>query len=190
MLGFTSQPTWWETRYGPAPYTNGNTVLWTDLENGYIWNNGSSYTNSLFARPGLLSFIPVDSGGNLLTPQEAGLVGQINTSGAGNRFLVGEYGPVETSWRRSSDYPYAIQSALAFTRTAEYFATQIDTSRFYINPITGQFSNVYNQKISPSLLTVNGDTTTTPGTIKRTSGYLNWIADNIKNLGINPITYI
>ena len=190
MLGFTSQPSWWANRYGPAPYTSGNSVLWSDLENGYVWNNGSPYTNTLFARPGLLSFIPVDSGGNLLTPQETGLIGKVNGSTAGSRFFIGEYSPVETAWRRSSDYPYAIQSAMAFTRTAEYFATQIDTSRFYVNSITGQFSNVYNQKISPSLLTVNGDTTTHPGTVQRTSGYLNWIADNIKNLGINPITYI
>jgi hypothetical protein len=251
MLGLNSQPSWWATRYGPAPYTSGNSVLWADLEKGYIWNNGDSYTNNLFARPGLTGkifytviagnfqvgvtytianlgttdftligakqnvvgtkfvatgvgsgsgsasttytangVVPVDSAGNLLTPQQTGILSQVNSANAGNRFLVGEQGPVETAWRRSSDFPYAIQNALAFTRPAEYFATQIDTSRFYINSITGQFSNTQNQKISPSLLTVNGDTTTSPGTTFRTSGYLNWIADNIKNLGIDPVAYI
>ena len=33
MLGFAEKPTWWESRYGAAPYTAGNDILWTDLEN-------------------------------------------------------------------------------------------------------------------------------------------------------------
>ena len=36
MLGFTEKPSWWEGRYGPAPYTRGNTLLWGDLERGHI----------------------------------------------------------------------------------------------------------------------------------------------------------
>jgi hypothetical protein len=79
---------------------------------------------------------------------------------------------------------------LALARPAEYFSTQIDLSRFYINPVTGQFSNAANQKISPSLLVVNGDTVTSPGTVLRTAGYLNWISDYIKNLGIDPVAKI
>ena len=36
MLGFSIKPTWWETQYGPAPYTRDNLVLWTDLQNGVV----------------------------------------------------------------------------------------------------------------------------------------------------------
>ena len=36
MLGFSNQPDWWEMRYGPAPYTRGNLVLWEDLRDGNI----------------------------------------------------------------------------------------------------------------------------------------------------------
>jgi hypothetical protein len=36
MLGFTTKPTWWESEYGTAPYTSDNTVLWLDLEDGYV----------------------------------------------------------------------------------------------------------------------------------------------------------
>ena len=192
MLGFVEMPDWWETRYGPAPYTNGNTTLWEDLETGYVWNGSNSvaYTDTRFARPGLVNFIPVDSAGNLLNPVDAQLIRQLNTANAGDAFQVGQQGPVETAWRRSSDYLYAVQQALALARPAEYFSTQIDLSRFYKNPVTGQFTDVNNQKLSPGLLRVNGDTTTVPGTVLRTAGYLNWISDLIKNLGIDPITKI
>ena len=192
MLGFVSKPTWWTDRYGAAPYTNGNTTLWEDLEAGYIWNGGNSvaYTNVHFARPGLVNFIPVDSAGNLLNPVEAQLIRQMNTVDAGDAFQVGHQGPVESAWRRSSDYLYAVQQALALARPAEYFSTQIDLSRFYQNPITGQFTNSNNQTISPSLLKVNGDTVSNPDTILRTAGYLNWISDSIKNLGMDPVSKI
>ena len=36
MLGFTMKPTWWDTTYGPAPYSGDNLVLWRDLEEGRI----------------------------------------------------------------------------------------------------------------------------------------------------------
>jgi hypothetical protein len=192
MLGITEIPSWWATRYGPAPYTSGNTTLWADLEAGYIWNGGNTlaYNDMRFARPGLTSFIPVDSAGNLLDPTAIGIVGKENPTSASNSFQVGEFGPVETAWRRSSDYPFAVQHALALARPAQYFATMVDLSRFYKNPVTGQFSNLANQKIAPTLLTVNGDTVSEPGTVLRTCGYLNWIADYIKNLGMDPVAKI
>lgn len=193
MLGFGDKPTWWATRYGPAPYTKGNLLLWKDLEAGYIWNNGNPYYDTRFARPGLttlngIGFIPVDTAGNLLNPTQIPLFPQYSTQTVNSDFAFGQFGPAETAWRRSSDYAFALQQTLALLRPAEYFATQIDTSRFYHNPITGQFSNANNQKISTGLLAVNGDSSS--GTIYRTSGYINWVADGIKNIGIDPISLI
>ena len=188
MLGFSSKPTWWETRYGVAPYTSSNTVLWEDLSAGYIWNDNAPYTDTRFARPGLTEFIPVDNAGNLLNPTQVPLIKQYNTQLANAAFAVGQAGPAETAWRRSSDFPYAMQLITALTKPARYFSTQLDTSRFFKNSNTGQWSNINNQKISPSILVVNGDTTS--GTVKRTSGYINWIADSIKNFGMDPISKI
>ena len=188
MLGLGFKPSWWENRYGPAPYTSGNFTLWEDLEAGYIWNDGAPYTDERFARPGLTNFIPVDAAGNLLSPADTNIVKSYNITSAGNSFVVGEQGPVETAWRRSSDYPFAMQMALAMCKPASYFGTQYDTSRFYVNTVSGQFTDINNQKIAPSLLSVNGDTTT--GTVIRTSGYINWIADAIKNIGIDPVAKI
>ena len=186
MLGFSTKPTWWETRYGTAPYTNGNTVLWEDLEAGYVWNNGNAYTDERFARPGLTSFIPVDAGGNLLSPTAIPLTTKYSSRNSRDNFAVGAQGPIETAWRRSSDFPYAMQVAVALSKPAKYFSTQLDVSRFYVNPITGHLSDVNNQKIKPSLIVVNGDSSS--GTVNRASGYLNWIADSIKNVGIDPVT--
>lgn len=184
MLGFGFQPSWWETRYGPAPYTSGNTLLWEDLEAGYVWNNGTPYYNSRFARPDLTKFIPVDSAGNLLPPTDISIIKQYNLTAGANNFVMGQQGPVETAWRRSSDYPFAIQMTLAMCKPASYFGTQYDTSRFYVNPVTAQFTNATNQKITPAGLFINGDART--GTVQRTSGYVNWIADAIKNIGVDP----
>ena len=188
MLGFGFEPAWWQDRYGPAPYTSGNFTLWEDLEAGYIWNGGDAYTDARFARPGLTGFIPVDSAGNLLNPTEISFIQQTNPKTAGNNFKVGQLGPVEVAWRRSSDYPYAVQTAMAVLKPALYFGTQFDTSRFFINPVTQQFSDVENQKITPARLKVNGDATT--GTVARTAGYINWIADGIKSLGVDPVSKI
>jgi hypothetical protein len=186
MLGLGVQPQWWEDRYGAAPYTSGNTVLWEDLQNGYVWNNGDPYTDVRFARPGLTKFIPVDDAGNLLSPINLQII-RAGGPTSGDNFAVGQQGPAETAWRRSSDYPYALQQALALARPAQYFATQLDTSRLRVRNITGQFSDSNNQKIHPDIIKINGDTESVPGTTLRASGYLNWITDNIKNTGIDPV---
>jgi hypothetical protein len=188
MLGLSEKPAWWDSRYGAAPYTSGNLLLWGDLEAGYNYNNGNPYTDSRFVRPGLTKFIPVDRAGNLIDPAQIPVIRERNVNTCGDKFQVGQHSPAETAWRRSSDYPFAVQSTLALLKPAEYFATQLDTSRFYANPVTGQFSNLNNQKITPGILTVNGKTST--GIVNRTSGYINWIADGIKNLGIDPVAKI
>jgi hypothetical protein len=194
MLGFSDKPSWWDTRYGTGPYTSGNAVLWEDLENGYIWNNGAAYNDSRFARPGLTNIIPVDTAGNLLPPDTIPLISKYNTAQAGAPFAVGQMGPAEVAWRRSSNYPFAVQMALALLKPAEYFGTQLDVSKFYTNPYTGQFSTIDNKKVAPTNVDINGyvitylDVTQNFITLppQRTAGYINWIADGIKNLGIDP----
>ena len=186
MLGFNGKPTWWESRYGSAPYTGNNTLLWEDLEAGYIWNNGDSYTDSRFARPGLTKFIPVDAVGNLRSPTEIPLINKYNLNPGIENFSVGQFSPAEAAWRRSSDYAFSLQLALALCVPAKYFSTQIDTSGFTRNNNIDQYLTDTNQKINPMVLKINGDNST--GTIQRTSGYINWIGDSIKHVGIDPVS--
>jgi hypothetical protein len=189
MLGLNSEPTWWADRYGSAPYTRGNGPMWTDLEAGLIWNAGDPYTDHRFARPGLSKIIPVDERGNLLSPRDIPLTATYNSSSRGNPFQVGQQSPAETAWRRSSDYAYAVQQMLALAKPAEYFATQIDVSAFGRNPVTKQISRADNSRISPGNFVIPGPDPVT-GAINRTSGYLNWIADYIRNLGMEPVSKI
>ena len=53
MLGLTTKPSWWNTVYGPAPYTGDNLVLWKDLEEGRIADPLNTRIDLNYARPGL-----------------------------------------------------------------------------------------------------------------------------------------
>ena len=72
MLGIANKPTWWETQYGPAPYTKDNLVLWQDIETGTIREPGKPVIrNKKFVRPGIVSHIPVNEFGQTISPMES-----------------------------------------------------------------------------------------------------------------------
>ena len=184
MLGFSQQPAWWETRYGPAPYTGGNLVLWEDLAAGFVWNNGDSYTDSRFVRPGLLNIIPVDDTGTLRSPDQFA-VKNFNSNQASGNYKIGDCAPVESAWRRSSDYPYAVQQALALSHPAFYFGSLVDIGRYYKNTDLNQYvlSDTL-QRITPDTINLNG--VTVNGVVARSASYINWIAEYLRNQGIDP----
>jgi len=192
MLGFTEQPSWWTQRYGAAPYTGGNLVLWEDLQNGYIWNGSEamSYTDTRFARPGLLSIIPVDATGALRPPSEF-LVKSFNSNQASGNYAIGDQGPVETAWRRSSDFAFAMQQAIALSAPAFYFGTLFDIGRYYKNPKLNQYVlNDTLQRITPVSFYINGTTVSGTASTYRAAGYTNWVAEYLRNQGIDPGTYL
>jgi len=188
MLGFSEQPDWWNGRYGPAPYTGGNRVLWDDLEQGYIYAGSRAGIDSRFARPGLSKIIPVDEHGVLRPPNEFA-VASIDSSHTNASYAVGNQGPVETAWRRSSDFPYAMQQTLALAFPSFYFGTLMNVGEYYKNTELDQYVLGTNlQRITPSTVNLNGDTT--GSSIKRAAGYLNWVSDYLRYNGIDPITKI
>ena len=126
MLGFSVRPQWWVKRYGPAPYSSQNIVLWRDLEMGVIYNNGKPYIDTRFARPGLKDIIPVDASGELLPP-EISVIGSWKGINQNLSWRVGDQSPQETAWRRSSGYPFAVQLAWALARPAEYSQLAFNT---------------------------------------------------------------
>ena len=139
MLGFREQPQWWENVYGPAPYTLGNTILWNDLEQGLIKDPAGPVVNSLYARPGLSNIIPVDDNGNLLMPTQNNIATGVNYLSTSDNWEFGDQGPVETAWRRSSSWPYAVQILMALTNPASYSSLLFDTSRTKKN-LAGQYT--------------------------------------------------
>lgn len=130
MLGFYIKPTWWDTVYGVAPYTKDNLILWQDLSQGIIRQPGVAIIkNKKYVRLDLLNYIPVDSSGNLLSPYDSGLAQNFNVSTANQSWMFGDYSPVETAWRRSSEYPFALLTAWVLSQPAKVLGLGFDTSR-------------------------------------------------------------
>ena len=108
MLGFSQQPTWWISEYGPAPYTKGNTHLWTDLRDGMIRQGNRAGRDLNWARSGLMDCIPVDDQGNLLPPLLAGTIVNLPTTvDAKSEWEFGDGAPVENAWINSIEYEFA-----------------------------------------------------------------------------------
>lgn len=184
MLGFSEMPSWWETYYGPAPYTSGNTILWTDLENGYIADGDRKGIDSRFARPGLSAIIPVTENGELLPPVGL-LTANYNPESFNTRWNVGQWSPTETAWRNTSEYPFAVMYAAALTQPAKFFALGIATNKYKYNTAKGQYLVTdTNQRLTPADIDVNGYEATA-GVITRASGYLNWIGDYLTSIGMS-----
>ena len=182
MLGFSTKPDWWETYYGPAPYTGGNTVLWTDLQNGYIADGDRKGIDIRFARPGLLGIIPVNENGELLPPIGL-LTRKYDLNSFDNSWQVGQYSPTEAAWRNSSDYPFALQYISALIHPAKYFALGIATNKYKYNTTIDQYAvTTTNQRLTPADLTINGYTVS--GVTERSSSYVNWISDYLTSQGV------
>ena len=194
MLGFSIKPGWWNSYYGPAPYTSENTALWTDLEAGFVYNGSTakSYTSTRYARPGLSKIIPVDTHGNLLDPQQFLLISW-NTNTATSNWRIGDQSPQETAWRNSSYYPFAVQIAWALARPAEYASLKFNTRDYYRNNQLGQIINArYNNRKWDYTLTTPAEYR--PGTnvwirdhladrnLDITSNWTNYVANTRLNL--------
>ena len=183
MLGFSEMPTWWESTYGPAPYTSGNKILWTDLENGYIAGGDRMGIDSRFARPGLMNFIPVNENGQLVPP-----IGNLTVKYYSPDFMrpwrVGQMSPTETAWRNSSEYAFAAQVVAAIAQPAKYFALGIANNKYRYNTDIKQYLVTgTNYRLTQADIDVNGYVAA-DGTISRASGYLNWIGDYLNSLGL------
>lgn len=180
-LGFSEQPDWWVNTYGPAPYTGGNLVLWQDLEAGRIKFGDRAGIAKQYARPGLTNIIPVTDTGLLRNPHEF-LVTQFNGMDVSGAYEVGDNAPVESAWRKSSDYPFAIQQAIALMKPGVYFGMLANTTQYTRSKQTGQIvMSATNGRVTPKDIQINGELVGT--TITRAAGYLNWVIDYITHTG-------
>ena len=176
MIGYTNKPDWWENRYGPAPYTKNNLILWQDLENGIDYNNGNPVELTQFKRPGLTNIIPVNDSGELLEPFYT-VVGNYNSNTLKRNWVVGDDSPVEFSYRRSSTYPFDLMRLYALTQPANFFNLAVDVDNYKYNTEFNQF--LYNDRshLVPNQLEIYGN-----GTAK--TSYINWIVDYEKQAGV------
>tara|TARA_B100002019_G_scaffold85266_1_gene73780 strand:- start:11138 stop:26881 length:15744 start_codon:yes stop_codon:yes gene_type:complete len=174
MLGISVKPTWWETQYGPGPYTRNNLPLWQDLSAGIV-RQPNFKVDKKYVRPNLLNTIPVDENGNLLSPNDCGLSQNFNIGTTRNSFKFGDGAPVETAWRRSSEYPFSLLRALTANKPCKTFATAFDRIRQKRNSANQIIYSTSGKQIELSQLvfpTVLSDTAQT-----FTSGLINYIFD-------------
>ena len=134
MLGFSIEPKWWTDAYGPAPYTSDNLILWGDLRDGIVREPAKPLRrNPKFFRPILDLGSPVDDQGNLLSPYDTNYLSGAMTLGDDGYFVFGDESVVETAWRRSSYYPFALLETILLMRPNEVLGKCIDRSRIIRN---------------------------------------------------------
>jgi len=186
MLGEFSKPAWWDGRYGEAPYTSGNTVLWEDLRDGKLYNSatGTEYTvKSNRKRPNLMDIIPVNEQGQLRSPNEF-LVNNAFENTTQDLFAFSDHGPAETAWRRSSEWPYVLQILGATLAPAKYGTLLFDTNLFESNTAFDQIL-WKNKNYRPGVVDFKMHTTTSGSSVNRVEGYNQFIAEYAKFNGYN-----
>lgn len=184
MLGFASKPSWWESRYGAAPYTSNNTAMWEDLRDGRIREGARAGVYSRYARPLLLSIIPVGANGALLNPIDAGLIAQAPLDKTATAdWQIGDIGPVEHLWRTSPAFAFAQAMASYLMKPNRWVETGWDTRNNrlvygdqWINRATGD-------RPVNSSLTIHGEMTSSGRA--SIDGIQQWIAEHMISKGQN-----
>lgn len=189
MLGLVNEPTWWSTRYGAAPYTSDNTYMWQEIANGYVWNDGiDSYVNPLKIRSELLKVLPVNSAGKLLAPLPV-MIENYNSLTFQRDWKVGDQGPAETSYLRSSSWPFDLMKLLALTKPAKFYNFFVDRDLYKYNTEFNQY--LYNDRyhLNPRDVQVYGYNEDTAQGVSKAS-YINWVVDYIAQRGVNGTTVV
>ena len=180
MLGFSIEPSWWQSLYGPAPYTGDNSPMWQDISDGLVKAPGKPPVKlSKYAKPFLMKHLPVDSDGRLVSPLVSGLAHGPTTQTIANNFIFGDQSPVETAWRRSSHYPFAVILSSILLTPAKTIGLLLDRSRIVRN-LAGQL--VYkdtNLRIRPADIKLPSIYTSSSRV--QTSGIVNYVVDQILN---------
>ena len=178
MLGFSIEPTWWESTYGPAPYTKDNLVLWKDLEDGIVREpNKKIVYKENYARPGLTGHIPADSDGNIRSPFDSAYARQVDPTLGKADFKFGDSSPVENAWRRSSDYPFSVLKAFILHQPSKVIGVGFDTSRISRNPAN---QIVYNGEVQLQPKNLIFPSAINEDTVVNTSGLVNYLFDFVE----------
>jgi hypothetical protein len=182
LIGYANQPTWWTERYGPAPYTSDNLILWGDLAAGIDWNNGNPIVLPEYIRSELLQVIPVDSAGDVISPFIS-IVGNYDNNIFRRDWEVGDVGPAEFSYRRSSSWPFDLMRILALTKPAEFYNLAVDVDNYKYNAEFNQYLVNDRSHLVISDVQIYGS-----GTAK--TSYINWIVDYEKQGGVDATNNI
>lgn len=134
MLGFSVKPAWWGSEYG-TNYSSANTVMWSDIQSGIIKQGPQAGVNERYARPGLLTFLPVSATGELLDPVSAGIAKRFSNAGITNAYRFGDVAPVEYAWRSSSEWPFAVMIALSILKPFKFISQSYNKLAYTLNSV-------------------------------------------------------
>jgi len=190
MLGFSEKPTWWESEYGPAPYTSNNLILWEDLRDGVIRQGERAGTRDRYKRPSIMQHIPVDGDGNLLSPLNSGLAGNFTLINNKGTFILGDKGPVEAAWSASSEWPFAVVLALCLLKPFEYITDTFNKSETALN-LLGQTINKTSKSFArlSDVIFENSESTPVSGLVSYVVNYLKSKTIPVSTL-VNKLTNI
>ena len=176
MLGFSVMPTWWETTYGPAPYTSDNLVMWEDLQEGRVKAPGVPIEIiTKYKRVSLLRHIPVTETGMLRSPIESGFTSGFISASINASFAFGDQAPAETAWRRSGEYPFSLIKSWILNQPNKVLGLGFDSSRMK-KSLSGQWIyTASNKAISPKDIVYPNVITDTVEV--NTAGLINYIID-------------
>jgi len=188
MLGFTEEPTWWSTVYGPAPYTKDNLILWQDLEKGIVREpNKKIIIKEKYKRAGLTNHIPVDSEGNIRSPFDSAYARGAVLQLTKQKFKFGDQAPIENAWRRSVHYPFALLKSYIIHQPCKAIGIGLDISRTKTNA-SGQI--VYNNAVAIRPKDVLFPSSVSDNTALYTAGLINYIYEVVEtNLTTNYAEY-
>ncbi len=184
ILGFSEKPDWWDTEYGSAPYTKGNLLLWEDIRDGIIRRGPRAGTYDRYARPSIIDHIPVDGDGNLLSPLNSGVANDFTLINNKGDYRLGDLSPTEFAWRSTSEWPFAVISALCLMKPFEFITDSFDRSRTTIN-ILGQ--TVHN---STGIFTTLADLELPSIGDQQTAGLSNFISSYIRSKNLPNSTLL
>jgi len=181
ILGFSVQPSWWETQYGPAPYTKDNLILWKDIEGGIVREPGKEIKiRKKYIRPGLTSNIPVDESGRIRSPLDSSYSREFSFVVQRDKlFKFGDVAPTESAWRRSSEYPFALIVALLANRPAAVSGLLFDRSRITRNKVGNLIYT--DTKKAINLENVVFPYTEQDSVVNYTAGLINYIESYIRS---------
>ena len=178
MLGFSEEPVWWTSVYGPGPYTSNNGIMWNDIQLGAVKEPGMPVTyRTAFAKSFLQNHIPVDEDGNLKNPLMSNVASGPLTADINLNYKFGDGSPAESAWRKSSYYPFSIITALVILEPSFTLGATFDISRVARN-LAGQL--IYTEtglRITPKDILI--PSIYSSATRIQTSGIVNYLVDQL-----------
>ena len=180
-LGFSVEPNWWRTVYGEPPYSENVIQLWLDLRAGfyragkYIRRQVNSGVIDRYLRPD--NTFPTNEFGELYSPIAIATIGLprfIYNSESGrldSPWQFGDWGPVETAWRQSSNFPFAANITAALLYPSEYCAKYFDISRIYKNLIGQDVYSESGKFLNPTELLIDEEDIQTSGYVNLLTAY-------------------